>query len=318
MLNPSVPVLYRAGAVLLKCALLAGLSLAPCGCDRLLPPKTFSVMTYNLHEYALRDRDGDEAADDPKPPQSRAAAVQLIASRRPDVLAVQEMGGEITFSRFRNALERAGADYPYAELLVNGREVEANLAVLSRFPIAASRHHTNEYYSIGPARVPVTRGFLEVDIQVTPSYRFRLINAHLKSKVYSPLGQTEMRRNEARLLNKLVRSILDDHPDINLLVAGDMNDDYASAALREVKGRRGGKLTDLRPVDAGGDAWTCFQASTDSYSRFDYLFVSSGMEPEVVREKTRAVRDPLMWNASDHRPIIAVFQPLEKPPPAVR
>ncbi|HKL21263.1 MAG TPA: hypothetical protein VJ904_05620, partial [Tichowtungia sp.] len=43
---------------------------------------------------------------------------------------------------------------------------------------------------------------MDVTIQVTPEYRFRLINAHLKSKVYSPLGQTEMRRNEARLLTK--------------------------------------------------------------------------------------------------------------------
>jgi endonuclease/exonuclease/phosphatase family metal-dependent hydrolase len=121
-----------------------------------------------------------------------------------------------------------------------------------------------------------------------------------------------MRRNEARLLNKAVRGILDETPDINLLVAGDMNDDYASAALREVKGRRGGELIDLRPIDSVGDAWTCYQASTDSHSRFDYLFVSEGMKPEVVDDQTRVVRDPLTYKASDHRPIVGVFQVLEK------
>ncbi|HKL21264.1 MAG TPA: hypothetical protein VJ904_05625 [Tichowtungia sp.] len=109
-----------------------------------------------------------------------------------------------------------------------------------------------------------------------------------------------------------MRGILDETPDINLLVAGDMNDHYASAALREVAGRRGGELTDLRPVDSAGDAWTCFHAATDSYSRFDYLFVNEGMQPEVINERCRVVRDPLTYTASDHRPVIGVFQALEK------
>jgi endonuclease/exonuclease/phosphatase family metal-dependent hydrolase len=250
----AVRVLYHIRRVVKKPEWLIVWGLLLTGCGRLPEEKTFSVMTYNLRQYALMDRDDDGQADDPKPPEARAAVVRLIAARRPDVLALQEMGGDISFSNFRKALDRAGAAYPYAQLLRSGRRVEANLAVLSRFPIVAVRERTNEWYSIGPAKVPVTRGFLDVDIQVNPSYRFRLINAHLKSKVYSPLGQTEMRRNEARLLNKVVRSILDETPEVNLLVAGDMNDHCASAPLREVKGRRGGELTDLRPVDPSGAA----------------------------------------------------------------
>ncbi|QHI69644.1 endonuclease/exonuclease/phosphatase family protein [Tichowtungia aerotolerans] len=270
-------------------------------------------MTYNVHQYALRDRDKDGQADDPKSPEECDAVIQLIANCRPDVLALQEMGDEITFFKFRKVLTRAGAGYPYAELLRNDRKVESNLALLSRFPIVSVQNWTNEWYSIGPAKIPVARGFMDVDIQVNSSYRFRLINVHLKSKVYSPLGQTEMRRNEARLLNKAVRSILDENPDINLLVVGDMNDSYASAPLREVRGRRGGEqLIDLRPVDETGSAWTCFQATTDRYSRFDYLFVNGGMKSEVVPGQTRAVLDPLTWKASDHRPVIGVFHALEK------
>ena len=268
-------------------------------------------MTYNVKQYALMDRDGGGEADDPKPQAERDAVVALIAAERPDVLALQEMGGEIVFSHFRQALRDAGLDYPYAELLHRGKR-NINLALLSRFPIVSVQNRTNDWYSIGPAKVPVSRGFMDVDIQVNPAYRFRLINAHLKSKVYSPLGQTEMRRNEARLLNKAVRGILDENPEMNLLVVGDMNDDYASAALREVSGRRGGELTDLRPVDRVGDAWTCFEAATDSHSRFDYLFVSKGMKPEVISEQSRVVRDPLTYIASDHRPVVGVFQTLEK------
>jgi len=278
------------------------------GCDRQPAPKeTFSVMTYNLHQYALMDRDGGGELDDPKPENERRAVMRLIIAQHPDVLSVQEMGDATVFAQFRDDLRVAGLDYPYAELLERGR-IEVNLAVLSRFPIVSVQNHTNDCYSIGEAKVAVTRGFLDVEIQVNPRYRFRLLAAHLKSKVYNPLGQTEMRRNEARLLNKAIRGILEENPDINLLVAGDLNDDYNSAPLREVSGRRGGEMTDLRPVDSSGDVWTCFQSATDSFSRFDYFFVSDRMLPEVVREQTRVVRDPLTYEASDHRPVIAVFR----------
>jgi len=272
--------------------------------------ETFSVMTYNLHQYALMDRDDDGAADDPKPKAEREAVVALIAKERPDVLAVQEMGGKTVFGEFREALGAAGLDYPYAELLQRGRW-EINLAVLSRFPIVSAQHHTNDWYTIGPAKVPVSRGFLDVTIQVNSDYQFRLLSAHLKSKVYSKLGQTEMRRNEARLLNKNIRAILKESPGLNLLVVGDMNDDYQSAPLREVSGRRGGKMTDLRPVDSAGDAWTYFMAARDQYNRLDYFFVSEGMLPEVLKERSRIVRDPLTIRASDHRPLIAVFQAVD-------
>ena len=268
---------------------------------------TFSVMTYNLHQYALMDCDDGGESNDPKPENARRAAVSLIAKERPDVLAVQEMGNATVFAQFRDDLRAAGVDYPYAELLERERR-EINLAVLSRFPIVSVQHHTNEWYSIGESKVPVARGFLDVSIQVNLKYRFRLLTAHLKSKVYNPLGQTEMRRNEARLLNKVIRGILEKDPDINLLVAGDFNDDYNSAPLREVGGKRGGPMTDLRPADSVGDVWTYFYGAVDGYSRFDYLFVNKGMLAEVARKQTRVVRDPLMYEASDHRPVIAVFR----------
>jgi endonuclease/exonuclease/phosphatase family metal-dependent hydrolase len=187
-----------------------------------------------------------------------------------------------------------------------------NLAVLSRFPITAVQHRTNDWYSIGEAKMPVLRGFIDVDIQVNPTYRFRLLTAHLKSKVYHALGQTEMRRNEARLLNKAVREILDKNPGINLLVAGDFNDNYNSAPVREVSGRRGGEMTDLRPADSAGDVWTYFYSAADGYSRFDYFFASDGMLKDLVRERTRVVRDPLTREVSDHRPVVAVFRAVDQ------
>jgi endonuclease/exonuclease/phosphatase family metal-dependent hydrolase len=275
-----------------------------CGCDR-QSGQLFSVMSYNVHQYALMDRDEDGVANDPKPADERVAVVELIASERPDVLFLQEMGDEITFDKFRRALRDAGVEYAYSELLRRGN-IEANLALLSRFPIVSVQHRTNDWYSIGEAKVKVARGFLDVELQVSPTYRFRLLGAHLKSKVYSPLGQTEMRRNEARLLNKAVRQVMEENPDVKLLVAGDMNDHHRSAPLREVKGRRGGTLIDLRPADSGGDVWTYYQEGEDRYSRFDYLLVNEALHKDVV--KAYVVRDPLTYQASDHRPVVVQFR----------
>lgn len=276
------------------------------------PDGTFSVMTYNLGRYNLDDRDGDGQKNDPKPDAERAAVIRTIAAARPDVLAVQEIGNPTVFEEFRFSLREAGLDYPHVEHLQRGQS-ELNLAVLSRFPIVARAPRTEDRYSIGEAEIPVLRGFIDVEIAVTPDYTFRLLVAHLKSKIFHALGQTEMRRNEARLLNKHVRRILKDAPDINLLVAGDLNDDCRSAALREVTGDHGEYLTDLRPRDEGGDAWTHFDGTADRYARIDYLLVSTGMLAEVVWTDTRAIRNPLTYEASDHRPILAVFRSAEGP-----
>ena len=263
-------------------------------------------MTYNLKRYCYDDRDRDGQENDPKPEEEVRAAVDLIARTRPDVLAIQEMGAPDLFKDFHARLAAKGLSYPHTEL-IPGSATNLNNAVLSRFAFASKQSITNDEYTIGDWVIPVRRGYISVDIQVNPSYRFRLMVAHLKSKVYHPAGQTEMRRNEARLLNKHVRKGLEENPDLNLLVAGDLNDTIDSAALREVLGSPR-KLFDLRPKDSVGDVWSHFWAKQEMYERLDYLLVSAGMKPEVVWTKNHIVRDPLTYTASDHRPVVGVFK----------
>lgn len=280
--------------------------------DRYRPGEDeFSVMTYNTLRYSLEDRDHDGQRDDPKPPEERDALISLIAEVDPDVLALEEIGDAAIFAELKQALETAGLAYGFEEFLQRNAnsDRQVNLAVLSRLPIVSHQSHTDDVYTIGDAKdVPVARGFIDVDIGVNPAYRFKLMVAHLKSKVYHELGQTEMRRNEARLLNKHVRTALKEDPRMNLLVVGDLNDTYESRAIREVIGNQTPYLFDLRPKDFVGDAWTHFRRRHDEYSRIDYMLASEYMLPEVVTEKTRVVRDPRTYQASDHRPVVAVFR----------
>ncbi|MBN1270270.1 MAG: endonuclease/exonuclease/phosphatase family protein [Kiritimatiellae bacterium] len=319
--SPPPRLAARTLAACLLAACLLAACLAACGpggrrASVPAAPKTsgaeFSVMSYNVYAYGLEDRDGDGQRNDPKPRAEREAVIRLIAANNPDVLALEEMGTPVAFEEFRHALKTEGLEYDHIEYLERGG-AEKYLVVLSRFPFAAQQSHTDDVYSIGEAQIPVARGFIDVDIQVNPSYRFRLMVAHLKSKVFHSLGQTEMRRNEARLLGKHVRNALRADPDLNLLVVGDMNDTPNSATLREIAGKGEPLLLDLRPRDAAGAVWTHYGGADDQYARIDYMLASRGMIAEAVPDKTRIVSDPLTYTASDHRPLVAVFRASDLP-----
>ena len=275
----------------------------------------FSVMTFNLNQYALLDRDGDADTLEPKPPEEAGAIVEVIRQVSPDVLAVEEMGDPAAWAEFKYSLRQAGLEYAHEEYLRRGKSV-LNLAVLSRFPIVATNSHVGDTYTIGPTQFPVMRGFVEIDVAVTPQYRLRLMVAHLKSKVFHSFGQAEMRRNEARLLNNHVREAIDGNPAVNLLVVGDFNDDPSSAVLREIRTyKRQTLLHDLRPADPVGDAWT-HRENDDTYHRIDYMLASDGLMPEVIPEKAYVVRSPTLLRASDHRPLVAIFSAAERGPEA--
>jgi len=267
---------------------------------------TFAVMSYNVGAYGYADRTGNGQADNLKSEEERRAVQALILSARPDILALQEMGNPQVFEEFRRDLASAGLEYPFHDLLQRDQS-EQNLAVLSRFPITSSFHHLDDRFSIGDASVPVKRGYLEVDISINPNYQLRLINAQLKSKTYHRLGHTEMRRNEARLLNNHVRRALGRQHRLNLLVVGDMNDHVRAAPLRMLMGNREEYLIDLKPTDPFGELWTYFDAESEQYHRYDYLLASPYMQPEYIASASEVVRHPEGKLASSHRPLLAVF-----------
>jgi len=309
---------YQKNRIIFVSQLLLGCCLLLPGCRKaeIPQPETsnytpaddeFAIMCWNLKMYCLIDRDGDGEKNDPKPAQERAAIIETITRVNPAVLAIQEIGSQLVFEEFCAALAESGLEYEYIEYLHRGRQ-QQNMAVLSRFPFISRQTHKHERYTVSGHDFSVLRGFIDVDIQTPSGYSFRLLTAHLKSRIFHQFGQTEMRRNEARLLNKHVRAALKEHPNRNLLVVGDMNDTYQSAAIREVLGKKQRYLFDLRPQDQYGEVWTHFSAVEDAYSRIDYILVSRGLWPEVVENKTRVVRDENVNLASDHRPLVVVLR----------
>ena len=146
-------------------------------CAQFAGAETFRVATYNVESY-LGEATQSRSA---KPAEAKAKIRESIRALRPDVLALQEMGGTNALLELRDSLKAEGLDLPYWEH-VAGFDTNIHVAVLSKFPFTARRPHTDDSFLLSGRRFRVSRGFAEVDVQVNTNYSFTLITAHLKSK----------------------------------------------------------------------------------------------------------------------------------------
>ncbi|MEP6663078.1 MAG: endonuclease/exonuclease/phosphatase family protein [Verrucomicrobiota bacterium] len=282
----------------------------------------FRVATYNVENYL-------DAAADTRPvksSESKAKVRDSILAMKPDVIALQEMGGTNAFMELRASLKTAGLDYPHWEHLT-GFDTNIHLAVLSKFPFTARRPQTNDNFLLNGRRFRVGRGFAEVDVQVNDNYSFTLITAHLKSRRPVPeADEADLREQEAVLLREKIDKCLAANPKANLIVLGDFNDTKDAKSTRALIGKGKIALFDTRPAENNGDnpanpvarfelrniTWTHYYGKEDSYSRIDYILLSPGLKREWLSKETHIVTIPNWGLGSDHRPIVAGFVAEEK------
>ncbi len=286
--------------------------------------ETFRVVTYNVENYL------DQPTETRRDVKSEAAKAQVRASikaLKPDVLAMEEMGQLSALKELQASLKAEGLDLPHLEW-VQGWDTNIHVCVLSKFPIVARRPHTNESFLLSGKRFHVSRGFSEVDIQVTPTYKFTLFGAHLKSQRPVPeADEAELRLEEAKILREKIDARLAAEPNANLLVCGDFNSTYDTPSTKALVGRGKNALVDTRPAEKNGDnqpnpsnprwfprniAWTHYYGKEDSYSRLDYILVSPGMAKEWVKDETYVLTQANWGIGSDHRPIVATFSTDDK------
>lgn len=286
--------------------------------------ETFRVATYNVENYLDQPT---ESRRNVKSADAKAKVRESIKTMKPDVIAFQEMGGLSAFMELRDSLKNDGLDFPHWEH-ITGFDTNIHVAILSKFPFAARRPHTNDSFLLSGRRFSVSRGFAEVDIKVGDNYTFTLITAHLKSRRPVPdADEGEMRTEEAKLLREKIDARLAENPDANLIVLGDFNDTYNTASTKAVIGRGKTALIDTRPAERNGDnlphptnprysprnvTWTHYYGVEDSYSRIDYILLSPGMAREWKSSGTYALTIPNWGIGSDHRPLVAEFDTAAK------
>ena len=277
----------------------------------------FRVGTYNLENYLQRPV-GTRPA---KSSEGKAKVCESLSALGADVVALQEVGDREALLELRASLKAKNLDYPYWEI-VAGHDPNIQVAVLSRFPIVARRPHTNESFLLFGRRFPVSRGFAEVDIQVTPQVAFTLITAHLKSRrPVAEADEAELREQEALLLREKIDARLKSQPGSNLIVLGDFNDNRDSKSVRTIIGRGRLAMVDLRPAERNGDdqanpnprypprriTWTHHYGKEDTFSRPDYILVNQAMAKRWNKTGTYILALPNWGVGSDHRPIVAGF-----------
>lgn len=270
-------------------------------------PEPVSVLSFNLNNYAPGTN------NDRKPPASYAAVASIIARASADIVVVQEIRSQWAADHLAAAVAKQGVDYPHV-IVVEASDMFRKLAVFSRIKPAKIAHNTTASYTIKDEIVPVRRGFAYCQFKLG-DYSFHLIGAHLKSPVYHRLGQTDMRRYEARQLRYFIDEILKEDLEANILVVGDLNDNIDSSPLKTIIYRRykfNKRLYDVRPVDTQNTGWTYYYGTTDNYGRVDFALASYGMLPELVLDRCKLRSDP-EWNvASDHRALYVSFLPVEQ------
>ncbi len=268
-------------------------------------------LSYNLKNYLTMDiiRKGGVREKRPKDPTEIAALIAIITHERPSILGLCEIGTLADLTDLQSRLKDAGIDLPH-RIHAGGFDQVRRLAILSAYPILENRSEEILPFQIGDFERHMGRGILSALIDL-PSGPTHFIGLHLKSKrPIKDMDQAQIRLNEARLAKAHCDAILAAHPAARLVLYGDINDTRRTPPISTLMGRSNSKthLSDIFVKDSRGHLWTHYWSYQQQYARFDYVFTSRSLIPEIDMENSY-ISDHARWEeASDHRPIMVTFK----------
>ena len=240
-------------------------------------PKQIRVLCYNIHYGQGTDGQYDI---------ERLARV--IKKAAPDLVALQEVDVGVKRSGRLHEAQRleklTGLEVRFGPT----QHYEGGLfgnAVLSRFPIRDVAIHPLPYTESTPELTTYPRGAIACTISTPSGVPLRFISTHFQHNV------AEDRLAEARQINHLFVSKTDPLPTI---LAGDMNATPDSAPIRELQ-----KHWSVA-IDAKASPTA---PSIRPRSRIDYVFYRPDTRLRLV--KSEVIAESV---ASDHRPVLAVFE----------
>jgi endonuclease/exonuclease/phosphatase family metal-dependent hydrolase len=221
-------------------------------------PGPIRIATWNVRNYLTQNRwhDGAYRFDYPKPEAEKDRLRETIHTVDPDILLLQEFGGEAFLNEFREDLATEGRAYPYSHFQsIPGSRT--GLALLSRLPPDETILLVPEPSPVDETRPAIVRGVQEILLRHAGS-TIRLFHLHLKSRYTDREEDPESRdfrsaefQHLARLLEPRLR--LAGKTD-SLLLAGDFNTPFADPLLDPLR-RHWRPLT---VTDATGAAWTYY------------------------------------------------------------
>lgn len=273
----------------------------------------FSVASYNVKNFRIKPSSKRAA----RPLAIRRLIAEAIALANPDIIGLQEIGSREALDSMHKELTTLGAFYPH-QMLLPIADQDIQCAVLSRYPFIENRSSAELPFLLYGKMFHVLRGIVEVDIEITKSFKITLLNVHLKSQVPTWYAdETDFRLAEAHVLRSRIDSLYQQNPNIHLVVLGDLNDHPDSHVIKRIKGRGKRGLLDCRPYERDATnlpsihpksqvAWTHYFDKRDLYCRFDYILISAELEDAWMQDQNGIPRFLHWAKASDHR-LIQVF-----------
>ena len=176
-----------AGAVLCVCAAAMARAESP----------EITFVSYNVENYIVMQRKGQMA---PKPEAEKDAVVKIIASLKPDILGVCEMGDKEQFADFQKRLADAGLKFKDTEYVTGeGEDNVRHVALLSKFPIVSHQSVTDVAYTLNGHQIKVQRGFLDVTVQVAKGLgqaikEFNKAKDELTSEINKPVAELTVQK----------------------------------------------------------------------------------------------------------------------------
>ncbi len=175
-------------------------------------------------------------------------------------------------------------------------------------PEAAEAWHEGRSYLLQGAPQSLHAGAVTAAWRL-PEADLVLVAASLAGRTFHPLGQTERRRSEARLINREIRQLLNrpaERPQI-LLVVASVQDHPESAAWREFTDGFEPRLIQRTPEAPDGSRWTRRSPGPDVYERLDGVW--AGITGGAGHITADLVPDPdggrwvrVRWSAADGDP----------------
>ncbi|MEN9974087.1 MAG: hypothetical protein RLZZ282_93 [Verrucomicrobiota bacterium] len=268
-------------------------------------------IAYNVENWLTMDRYVNRKLmkSSPKPDSEKKAVIQLLVKHAPDVVGLCEIGEIKDLLEIQQSLKAGGLDLPHVHFM-GGSDPVRHLGMLSRYPLRVAGPPVEREFQMNGQTFAMNRGILDAAL-VAHGKSYRLLGVHLKSKrEIEDLDQEAMRIHEARLLRRHLDAIFKSDGAARLIVYGDFNDTRPSTAFKTVTGsyNHPSYLTAIPCRDTRGEAWTHYWALHDIYTRFDFVTVSSALKPDVDFRASRILDDPTWNDASDHRPLLAIFK----------
>jgi endonuclease/exonuclease/phosphatase family metal-dependent hydrolase len=223
-----------------------------------LPLSLFSevkitIMSYNVHNLFDDVDDGSEYVEfrskksiwgTEKFEEKLKRLAQVIRKscfKGADVIALQEVEN---FNALKLLRDRylTGMGYNYA-VVAPQEGIAVRVALLSRIPIRKVRCHSMAEWQGRPLR-----NILEAELEYKGN-TFFIFNNHWKSKSGGVRQTEEPRLYAASVILRRIRSILEERPDADIVILGDLNENVEEYV--EVRGEMsGGYQTALIPMSA--------------------------------------------------------------------